>query len=327
MACYYPTPALHDPAAGTCDLWPPAGTANTELPCGTCLGCKTDRALDWARRAQHEASRWTYNVFLTLTYKPEDCPDGLVPEDLQAFIKRLRHHHRRNVLPCLRDAGSLRYLACGEYGDRGGRPHYHLCLFNCGFSDIHKVGKDLYESDLLNKLWPYGQHRLGTLTAASANYVAQYTLKKIGSTYADPDGVVKRAPFLRASLKPAIGATWLQTFHRDVINGFLVYDGTPGRVPRTYQKWLDKHYPQLAEASRHAAHELRRKAKERAASGGDAYPPAARAEHNEQPVLSHKRKQQQQRQLQADELAARREAAARIHASRNQHFNRRETLT
>lgn len=326
MACYYPTPATHDPATGSIQLWPPAGTANTELPCGACLGCKTDRALDWAHRSHHEASRWEHNCFLTLTYDQEHCPDGLVPTDLQAFIKRLRHHHRRATPGCLRSPGQLRYLACGEYGDRRGRPHYHLCLFNCRFNDTHQVGKDLYESDLVTHLWPYGQHRIGELTAASANYVAQYTLKKIGTAYADPDGVVMQPPFLRASLKPAIGATWLQIFHRDVTHGYLVYDGTPGRIPRTYQKYLDKHYPQLAEASRHAAQELRRQAKQRAASGGDADPPAARAEHNEPPVLSHKEQKKQQRQQQADELANRRAAAARIHASRNTLFNRRETL-
>lgn len=275
MPCHFPTPALHDPTAGTIQLWPPVGTANEQLPCGTCLGCKSDRSLEWSRRAQHEASCWTHNSFLTLTYDEENVPRELLPHHLQGFIKRLRQRHHRRDPAINADLGQLRYIACGEYGDQNQRPHYHLCLFNCGFNDAYRVAKDLQESPTVAALWRYGSHKIGTLTGASANYVAQYTLKKVGDkAYCDSDGVVIQAPFMRASLKPIIGANWIKKYYRDVRNGYLVYDdASPGRIPRSYMKFLEKHYPQLAEEAKHASAKLREKRhKQRRADGADAYP-------------------------------------------------------
>lgn len=326
MPCYYPTPAFHDPTAGVTTLWPPVGTANTELPCGGCLGCKTDRALDWARRAHHEASMWQHNSFLTLTYKDEELPaDGLVPKHLQAFIKRLRQRHYRRDSRLLLVAGQLRYLACGEYGDQTQRPHYHLCLFNCGFADQYQVAGDLYESPLLNELWPYGAHRLGELTAASANYVAQYTLKKLGVTQCDADGVVIPSPFLRVSTKPAIGATWLKKFYRDVTHGYLVYDGIPGRVPRTYTRILEREHKALAEQSRFAA-QLRQAKQHRPAVLAGCDPDQASLVGSTATTGHSTQKRTataKAHQAQLDETRRRREAADAIHAARNSHFHTR----
>jgi len=73
------------------------------------------------------------------------------------------------------------------------RPHYHALLFNCSFSDLFQVGKDLYQSPLVNQLWTAGEHRIGTLTGASAYYVAGYTVKALGKTYCTPDGEILRS--------------------------------------------------------------------------------------------------------------------------------------
>lgn len=246
MACYHPIPAFQDQDGAPVRLWPPVGTATVELPCGSCVGCKTDRAAEWARRAEHEASCWKHNCFLTLTYK--EAPGELVPADLQAFLKRLRRHiDRRNPVVHTLGRRGLRYLGCGEYGDRTGRPHYHLLLFNCGFADAYQVGKDLYESPLINQLWPQGAHRLGQLTGGAANYVAQYTLKKIGRAYADADGVQIQSPFLRMSTRPAIGFAWLEKHKTDCRHGFIIQDGQKRPIPRAYKKQLKKLDGQLAE--------------------------------------------------------------------------------
>lgn len=238
MACYHPIPAYQDPGRQI-KLWPPVGHANINLPCGTCLGCRTDKATDWARRAEHEASQWQHNCFLTLTYSDERLPTHgqLEPQELTRFIKRLRRAADRAHPALVRDRShSLRYLAAGEYGEHTGRPHYHLLLFNCNFGDTHKVAKHLLESHLLQQLWPQGVHRLGTLTGASANYVAQYTVKKLGITY--PEN--QQQPFIRMSLKPAIGTTWLQKYKTDLQGGYLVTNGSKGRVPRAYKQQLAK---------------------------------------------------------------------------------------
>lgn len=273
MPCYHPVPAYQGGTGEDVRLWPPVGTANLEIPCGNCLGCRTDTAADWARRALHEASLWEHNCFLTLTYSEGNLPpDGdLQPRDLTLFLKRLRRafdakrqtrprniHRGRSLFLAGDTRHSLRYIAAGEYGDRNGRPHYHLLLFNCGFTDAYAVAKDLLESPVLQQLWPAGIHRLGALTGASANYVAQYTLKKqgTGTTYCTPDGVIRTSPFMRMSTKPAIGHDWLAKWKEDLKHGYLVTDGQPSRIPRSYAKKLCQLDNQLlstaqARASRH----------------------------------------------------------------------------
>ena len=186
---------------------------------------------------------------MTLTYDEKHLPkDGqLVPKHLRNFIRRLRYFHHRSphILSALH--GGVRYLACGEYGDRNGRPHYHACLFNVGFGDSHEVEKGYHESETLKEIWPYGQHRIGAVTGASANYVAQYTLKKVGRVHCNLDGEVMEAPFLRVSTKPYLGAGWIERFAYDLRHGYLVTDGKQGRVPRRYRNKVQETDPALHE--------------------------------------------------------------------------------
>ena len=87
------------------------------------------RRQEWSMRVIHELAGYKDAVFLTLTYSDDHLPDNgsLVVADLQKFFKRLRKQYaKRNT--CIK----LRYYACGEYGDRHGRPHYHAIV--CGLS-------------------------------------------------------------------------------------------------------------------------------------------------------------------------------------------------
>ena len=270
MACYHPIPALQE-GSGQPKLWPLRDntgrpTANLALPCGTCLGCKSARATQWAHRCSHEASRTPYNTFLTLTYDDKHLPtEGyLDARALTLFIKRLRQRRTRDSGTIRSDSGTnIRYFACGEYGTQTERPHYHALLFNCAFPKTEKVGKDLYATDILRELWPYGDHRFGDATPAAANYIAQYSLKKqrasykwrdsdggyMGHAYIDEDGVehLKPPPFLRMSLKPAIGTEWLKEYATDLQHGYLVENGRKFPIPRTYKQKLRELYPHLAE--------------------------------------------------------------------------------
>lgn len=127
------------------------------------------------------------SCFATLTYK--DAPAELIPDDMQGFLKRARYHFK---LP-------IRYYGVGEYGDKGGRPHFHLALF----------GVPVIAHEIVEKAWGLGFVHLGDLTKDSASYIAGYVTKKM--TKADDPRLEGRHPeFARMSLRPGIGAGFVK---------------------------------------------------------------------------------------------------------------------
>ena len=158
----------------------------TPFPCGQCLPCRINRRRVWTHRLMLEHLCHPDAVFLTLTYRDEDLPDDgrLCKRDLQRFIKAIRNHFRSS-------RRLIRYYACGEYGERTHRPHYHGILF----------GVYQHEIPLISALWPYGGVCAGTVTPESIQYVAGYVCKKI--TKKDDPKCAKE--FSIMSLKPGIG--------------------------------------------------------------------------------------------------------------------------
>ena len=216
--------------------------------CNQCVRCRLNRASDWAVRCMHEASLYDDNCFVTLTYDDARLPEGfdgrsLNRRHLQLFLKRLRDFSVRT-----RGRG-FRFYGCGEYGERFGRPHYHLCLFDFEFKDkvffrSTDVGNRVFQSERLDQLWPYGRCEIGSVTYESAGYVARYCLKKITGDaakehyhYLDAEGrSCYRVPeFPAMSLKPGIGVPWLEKFSSDVYNGdFVVVGRAKLKPPRRY---------------------------------------------------------------------------------------------
>lgn len=126
------------------------------VPCGKCLACKSRRKseivfrMDMERRYGHlmqdgSIRRYKYAFFITLTYAdrflprfvptcldfrtgevlgyeevPQEHTGLLNPLHLKECIKRLRRYYD---LDC-------KMFACGEYGDDGSRPHYHLIFYS-----------------------------------------------------------------------------------------------------------------------------------------------------------------------------------------------------
>ena len=212
MPCYSPLKGWRDAETGAWKSKAAGCEDEMEVACGSCLGCRLDRARMWSMRIVHEASLHEFdhgNCFITLTYRePIECTqkqldNGLhVPADwslhkshFQKFMKRLR-----KVFP-----QKIRYFMCGEYGAtcrhgfqlndvscpvcNTGRPHYHAILFNCTFPDLVKYtqshGEDRYTSPLLEKVWKYGFVDVGEVNFESAAYVARYALKKVTGVPAD----------------------------------------------------------------------------------------------------------------------------------------------
>lgn len=104
------------------------------VPCGKCPECIKRRISGWSFRLVKEGERSTSAHFVTLTYNTDYVPITqkgfmtLKKRDLQLFFKRLRKI----------SAEALRYYACGEYGGKTNRPHYHIILFNAQVKDIEK---------------------------------------------------------------------------------------------------------------------------------------------------------------------------------------------
>lgn len=216
------------------------------LNCGKCLSCKMRKAKEWSIRAVHEAQLHDENCFVTLTYDDKHLPFNMSVSirDLQLFMKRLRKelsYYGRKV----------RFLACGEYGSRNGRPHYHLLLFGmCPVCDVagHVGNLAYYSSPLIAKLWPYGFNVVGSLTEKSAAYVARYTVKKAKTLNGErEDG---RTPeFITCSRRPGLGAGWIEKYFPDVYNYDYVVlkDGSKARPPHYYDRWLSLNNEKLYE--------------------------------------------------------------------------------
>lgn len=226
-----------------------------DLPCGQCVGCRLERSRQWAVRCMHESQLHESSLFVTLTYDDKHLPPdgGLRYRDFQLFMKKLRKTQPR-----------ARFYMCGEYGDQFKRPHYHACLFGVDFLD--KVpdrkspsGELLYRSPTLEKLWTLGYSNFGAVTFESAAYVARYVMKKMTgplqeNTYkrvdADTGEIHQVSPeFCRMSLKPGIGAKWLEKYQTDVYPADqVIINGTHAKPPRYYDKKLEATNPQIFEA-------------------------------------------------------------------------------
>lgn len=216
-----------------------------DLPCGQCIGCRLERSRQWAVRCLHEAALHPDNCFVTLTYRDDQLPPrgSLDYSHFQKFMKRLRKDVRVPV----------RFYMCGEYGEQLGRPHFHACLFGFDFRDktywrTSPAGSKCYRSDHLERLWPFGACEIGAVTFESAGYVARYCVQKITGHNARYHYGELTPEFNRMSLKPGIGARWLEKFRRDVYpHDYVVVRGHETKPPRYYDKLHSVYFPEEIE--------------------------------------------------------------------------------
>lgn len=194
------------------------------VPCGKCEECCKDYSLMWSLRMMDELSLSGKGLFITLTYNDQNLPEDmqLRKKDLQDFLKRLRWHIKPE---------KVRYYACGEYGGKGNRPHYHLCLFGWLPSDLKKRNEKCYVSAQIEEIWNKGFVHIYDLTFETAKYAAKY-LSKLDKR---PHEV---KPFSTCSLKPGLGALtvtpdWLKT-------GVRYVNGRQYPLPKYYLTLLER---------------------------------------------------------------------------------------
>lgn len=291
MRCEKPVPAwIKRSESGTNDLRYNKMPSQDELPdfeeirvpCGHCLGCAQDYRMFWTVRGACELHMHKQACFITLTYDPKNLPEHeeLQLPDLQKFLKRYRFHID---LP-------IRYLASGEYGEKRGRPHYHLIIFGHDFDDKVRVentqqGHAQYTSPTLSRLWPVGRATISEVNTTTISYVCGYaTKKKRGNRYdwkKDPcnwlfdletgeqlyvenkDGDLepkcKKQEFITMSKRPGIGYEYFKKYLSDIFPSLEVVIGSPPKrfaVPPYFLRKLCDEDPEFGERMKERKREL-----------------------------------------------------------------------
>lgn len=186
-----------------------------QVPCGKCVICRNKKAREWSFRAMCEnATAETQPIFITLTYNNTHLPkSGIFKEEIQLFMKRLRIKLDRLYIK-----HNLRYFACGEYGSKSGRPHYHMIIWNFPYFETAHRRLSIIES-----AWsvPTGQYakngspitdKLGFCYCVPCEQGAiSYVMKYMRKEHTPPAGM-NPVFFLSSRKNGGIGAAYARKF-------------------------------------------------------------------------------------------------------------------
>ncbi|AXH77400.1 MAG: replication initiator protein [Microviridae sp.] len=155
----------------------------TTVPCRRCIFCLQEKRDNWTFRVGQEYKKARTAYFITLTYDDQHLPIDnkgrayLDKKQLVGFLKRLRIRNEREIEKYWRarenstpmpKMAKTKYFACGEYGSKKKRPHYHIIVFNL-FPNTLKY---------LNELWTEGNIDLKIAKAGAIHYTSGYLLKQ-----------------------------------------------------------------------------------------------------------------------------------------------------
>lgn len=201
--------------------------------CGKCYHCRVVRQRHWVYRLSGELATSVDARFLTLTYNDEHMPrcgsvGVLIKDHVQRYLKRVRKQLQ---------GIDVRYFAAGEYGEKTGRPHYHIVMFfDSQLSDEMKLS--------LTRCWEYGFVQDLPVRQEALAYVAGYVSKKLLS--AAHDDVDRPAEFFVSS--KGIGGEWFrENLYEMLASGVF---RTAVVLPRYYINVLESYYPDIAAGMR-----------------------------------------------------------------------------
>lgn len=212
------------------------------VPCRQCMCCRLKKV----QSLRMMSDLYLYDrymngqgaSFVTLTYSDNFLPvndSGIITlrkSDLQKFNKRFRINLMRNNFNI-----PYKFIACGEYGGRLGRPHYHIVMLG-----ITKPIADEFVPLSWNHV-EYGISDIGSLARGGLNYVLKYCTKtSLGKDaqrlYDDND--VER-PFLCHSKSLELDY-FLRNLQEIEDNNFaLRHKGKLVSLPNYYRKKYDVH--------------------------------------------------------------------------------------
>lgn len=235
-----------------------------KVPCGKCIGCKLDYSRMWATRSVHEAFMHDYYKdcsFVTLTFNSDmllrrENPYSINKTAFRSWIKRLRRAIEYKY------GKTIRLMACGEYGARHKRPHYHMIIYGFNFPDkyiwkYNKIhGQDIiyYRSPFLEEVWTpagssdsFGFSVIGLVNFETSAYVARYVTKKLFGKFAEKTYKEIEPEFLTTSRNPGLGYNYFEKYYKDMFNyGYVTLpNGFKAPIPRYYSNKLETLNPDL----------------------------------------------------------------------------------
>lgn len=208
MGCYHPITVLNKKT----------GFGTLPAPCGGCEGCRKQRAADWSFRLLEEMKNHQLSLFATLTYSDENVrasPSGVLSlnkKDLQNFFKRLRK----------RSYSKIKYYACGEYGSRTFRPHYHAIIFGATANAVANA-------------WEAGHSDFGEVNIKTIQYVTGYIIKPKTVGFNPDDDRQREFSHMSRGLGLSHLTPEMIEYYEKTGNSFVVVDQAKQRLPRYYR--------------------------------------------------------------------------------------------
>lgn len=129
----------------------------------------TERSVDCGFKINRVSYRpSTLHSYVTkFRYFPTDGKSFTFPclskRDLQLFLKRLRIKLKRTY----DRTSNIRFIACGEYGPKHFRPHFHILFFFRSFQELEEC------RECLPQVWKYGNIDC-SIAEKAISYVARY---------------------------------------------------------------------------------------------------------------------------------------------------------
>lgn len=131
--------------------------------------CARNERLNYEYRDSISDEIVTYSIYDKISLLQDKCEldGGLIPylrkTDLQKFFKRLKYYATKSNIQ-----DSYSYFACGEYGPKHFRPHYHILL--------HTTRQNLQSLiNAIHNAWKFGRIDYSLDRGQTANYISTYT--------------------------------------------------------------------------------------------------------------------------------------------------------
>lgn len=225
---------------------------NIPIPCGKCLNCKKNRLNAWSFRLMSELDNAVTAKFVTLTYNTEYIPitkrgfltlkkksdknNVEIDNSLQGFFKRLRYYEKGDDTISIDQftyisrggdpndfSRRIKYFACGEYGSKRKRPHYHIILFNVkNEENIYKGWSEVININTDDQEWiPLGSIHIDQVNNNTIDYTLKYMMKESGKYKKGFDGEKEFSV-----MSKGIGLNYIES----------------SELRRYYKKNLDKNY-------------------------------------------------------------------------------------